>query len=124
MFSQVKDLAMNLAGHASDLLRESIARQSTRSAADLSDLASGLRSSAKQLGENPAAPLLEKTADRLEDVSKLLDEPDLTALGRSVGRIANEKPWLFVGGAVAAGIACGRFLKDALDNARQKENEP
>jgi hypothetical protein len=115
MLTQAKELAMSLASHASGLLRESVVRQSSRSAADLSDLANSLRSSAKELATNPAAPLLEKTADRLDDVSKLLEEPDLTAIGRSVGRIATEKPWWFVGGAVMAGIACGRVLKGAID---------
>jgi hypothetical protein len=116
--SQARDLALNLAGQATDLLKQGLARQSSRSASDLADLATGLRLTAKQLSTNAAAPLLNKTADRIERLSQALQEPDLNAIGRNLGRLAVDQPWLFVGGATAAGVVCARVVKGAMRATR------
>jgi len=121
VLTQVRDLASNVAGQASDMVKQRVVRQSSKSASDFADLAEALRLTAKQLSANIASPLLNKTADRIEGFSKLLDEPDLREVARDVERFARKQPLVFLGGAIAVGLAAGRFLKGAA-GTRQAHN--
>jgi len=118
VLTQVRDLASNVAGQASDMVKQRVVRQSSKSASDFADLAQALRLTAKQLSANVASPLLNKTADRIEGFSKLLDEPDLREVARDVERFARKQPVLFLGGAIAVGLATGRLLKGAAGTSQ------
>lgn len=127
--SQARDLAANIAGQTSQAVKERVSQKAVRSASDFADLAEALRLTAKQLSSNMTAPLLNKTADRLEGFSKLLEQPDLREVEHKVERYARERPWMFLGGAVVAGLAGGRLLSGTLglrgaESTRAQQSNP
>jgi hypothetical protein len=114
VLTQAKDLASNIAGQATHEVRQRVERQTSKSASDLSDLAQAIRLMTKQLSSNVTAPFLNKSADRIEAFSQLLSEPDLSRLARNVEGYARQNPLLFLGGAIAFGLAGGRLLSGTI----------
>ena len=65
--------------------------------------------------QNQYRPLLNTAADRVEGVSRYLEQRDVDALTSDVRRFAREHTPLFLGGAFVLGFAASRFLKSSPD---------
>lgn len=73
--------------------------------------------------QNQYRPLLNSAADRVEGVSRYLEQRDVDALTSDVRRFAREHTPLFLGSAFAIGFASARFLKSSPDHVRQDSLE-
>ena len=72
--------------------------------------------------QNQYRPLLNSAADRVEGVSRYLEQRDVGALTNDVRRFAREHTPLFIGGAFALGFAGARFLKSSPDRGYDSDS--
>lgn len=80
----------------------------------LGDFANAVRRAGDELAgsdQNPAARLVGKAADGLEQFSRSLDGKDPSDLLDVVRDFGRRNPLAFVGGAVLVGLALGRFAR-------------
>ncbi|HWV58579.1 MAG TPA: hypothetical protein VNZ57_14080 [Longimicrobiales bacterium] len=93
-------------------------------------IASGMRAVARALrrgGEDlpgdqePYAKFVSGVADRVEGVSRYLDQHDVDELGREASRFAREHAPVVLGGAFVLGLVGARFLKSAPEEPRPGE---
>ena len=110
---EAKEAVSNVAGQAKDLVSGQVARQAERSANDISDVARALRQTKDQLGDNFAAPIVDRAADQLERFSRFLRTADANQVLRGVETFARREPLVFLGGAFALGMLGARFLKSS-----------
>lgn len=72
--------------------------------------------------QNRFRPLLTSAADRVEGVSRYLEQRDVDTLASDMRRFAREHTPLFIGGAFALGFAGARFLKSSPDRGREYDS--
>lgn len=94
-------------------MKERLGARIDRSANDLGLLAKTLNLASEQLEGNIAAPYVGKLASQVERLSRFIDEADARRLREDVETLGRKQPLLFIGGALALGIAGGRFLKSS-----------
>ena len=70
--------------------------------------------------QNQYRPLLNGAADRVEDVSRYLEQRDVDALTGDVRRFARDHTPLFLTGAFALGFAGARFLKSSSERVERE----
>jgi hypothetical protein len=66
---------------------------------------------------------LQRAGQHVEDVASYIEGVDLGKLRSDVQRLARERPGLFVGGALVAGLAIGRLLKAVPHGSTEIEIE-
>ena len=89
-------------------------------AGGISDFASAIRRASDELGQRDqdlAARLVSQAASSLEDIANTVSHTSVDDVMHSMKGFARRNPAVFVGGAVLAGLAVGRFLR--ASNERQ-----
>ncbi|MBX3486177.1 hypothetical protein [Phenylobacterium sp.] len=110
----LKAEAQSFASAAQDRVRSEAHRGAQAGARTLGDFANAVRRAGDELAsadQSPASRIVRQAADGLESLSRNLagKEPgDLVDAVRDFGR---RNPAAFIGGAVLAGIAIGRFVR-------------
>lgn len=120
---EVKDRARGLKEEAREKVREVKDRaweEGESRKAELSDRArsvtAALESAADELDERGETWLADRArvaATKVEDLTRYLDERDVERLMGDLEGTARSNPGTFVGGAFAAGMALGRFLRSS-----------
>jgi hypothetical protein len=90
--------------------------QKRSAASGIGDLASALRTSARNLNRTEQATvarLAQSAADGLDQLSGALERRDLDGWVREAETFARRRPIAFFGAAVAAGFIAVRFLKSS-----------
>lgn len=111
--AEAKQVVSQVADQAKDLVSHRVTERAGRSARDIVDVARALRQTRGQLGDNVAAPYVDKAADQLERFSRFLRDANPAEVVRDVERFARREPLLFLGGAFALGLLGARFLKSS-----------
>ena len=111
--SDAKQAASQVAEQAKELVSQKVTEKAGRGADDIRQFAHVLRNTRGQLGDNMAAPLVDKAADQLERFSRFLQDANPERVVRDVERFARREPLLFLGGAFALGLLGARFLKSS-----------
>jgi len=121
---EAKEAVAQVADQAKDLVRHRVTESAGKSAQDIEDVAHALRQTRKDLGDNIAAPYVDKAASQLERFSHFLRDASPAEVVRDVERFARREPLLFLGGAFALGLLGARFLKSSShhegDSARDE----
>ncbi len=107
----VVSVTSRVAGKAKDAVKDRLQGRVEKSVNDLDVLAKTLKLASQQLGGNIAAPVMEKVAGGIDQLSKYIEEADARAVLRRAESLGRDNPLLFVGGAVLIGFFGGRFLK-------------
>ena len=114
----VKAQASQLAAEIGHELSKTAESQKGRGVEAIQCLARAMTSAAAELeGQSPgAAQSVRDAAAKVEGFSQNLDNRSVEELMQAATDLARSQPILFMGGAVAAGIALGRFLKSTASN--------
>lgn len=117
-----RDKAHELGDRAQHMARTRADEQKERVTNGIRTFADALRRGCDDLSadQNQYRPLLNNAADRVEGVSRYLEQRDVDALTSDVRRFAREHTPLFLGGAFVLGFAASRFLKSSPDQARDR----
>jgi hypothetical protein len=86
----------------------------------LQSFAGAIRRASDELGEGDntmASQLVRQAADGLESLSRSVSGASLQDMVHSVREFGRSHPGAFIGGAVLAGIALGRFARSSAENA-------
>lgn len=110
--SQASAALQPIANNARSMAEE----QKSRGAARIADIAQALHSAADQMAEDVpfAADYVHSAASKLEETSRTLRERSVEDLARMAVDFAEERPMLYVGGAVAAGFLVARLLRSSV----------
>jgi hypothetical protein len=102
--------------------RSRAAEQKHRVTNGIRTLADALRRGSDDLSadQNQYRPLLSGAADRVEGVSRYLEQRDVDALTNDLRRFARDHTPLFLTGAFALGFAGARFLKSSGEQAERE----
>lgn len=119
--SQTKEVVSNVAGQARELVSGQVHRRAERSADDISSVAQALRQTREQLGDNFAAPVVDKAAEQLDRLSRFLRTAEPRQVVWEVEAFARREPLVFLGGAFALGMLGARFLKSSSRQGREWE---
>ena len=105
-----------LVGQASETLTTQAQEQKTRLTGVLSGAIETIRESgqsADQRGAQPVAQAADFAAEKLESVSRYLEQTDVRQLARQVQDVARQQPWVVLGIGVAIGLIATRFVRSA-----------
>lgn len=118
-----KHKAREMGDEAADMARSRAEEQKTRVAGGIRTVADALRNGTDSLPEDQRqyGGFLETVADRVEGVSRYLDQRDVDGLTREARTFAREHTPLFLGGAFALGLAGARFFKSSGSEAARGE---
>jgi ElaB/YqjD/DUF883 family membrane-anchored ribosome-binding protein len=121
---QISEFAENAKSQASAALqpiannaRSMAEEQKSRGAARMGDIAQALHSAADQMAEEVpfASDYVHSAATRLEETSRMLRERSVEDLAQMAVEFAEERPLLYVSGALAAGFLVARLLRSSAD---------
>lgn len=114
-----REKVQELGDRAQHIARTRADEQKDRVTNGIRTFADALRRGCDDLSadQNQYRPLLNTAADRVEGVSRYLEQRDVDALTSDVRRFAREHTPLFLGGAFVLGFAASRFLKSSPDQA-------
>lgn len=114
-----KEKARELGDEASRIAHTRAEEQKDRLTSGMRTVADALRHGTEQLPEERQryGSIIENVADRVEGVSRYLDERDVDGLTREARQFARKHTPLFLGGAFALGLAGARFLKSSGSEA-------
>jgi len=128
---QVRDIKDQAFGQARDTLREardratsSLGESKNRVANQVGEIASAFREVSGQLRsheQSRIAGLTESLAGHADQVASYLRDRDGETMLRDVEQLARRQPALVIGGALAIGLAAGRFLKSSGHRRRDDE---
>lgn len=110
----IRQEAQSFAQAAQERARTEAERRTLASARTLGDFANAIRKAGDELAgqdQSPAARIVRKAADGLESLSRDLADKPPEELLDSVRDFGRRHPAAFIGGAVLAGIALGRFVR-------------
>ena len=113
---ETKVLAAEAAAKAKDLFAERVTEHKDKAGVALEEAATALRGTVDKLSDNPASPLVEKTANRLEQASDYLRTTSPDQILRTAKTLAWREPVLFLTGAFAMGVLAARFLKSSASH--------
>jgi gas vesicle protein len=119
-----REKAHEIGDKAQQIARSRADEQKQRVTNGIRTFADALRRGCDDLStdQNQYRPLLTNAADRVEGVSRYLEQRDVDALTSDVRRFAREHTPLFIGGAFALGFAGARFLKSSPDRAYDSDS--
>lgn len=108
-----------------DNARSLAEEQKQRGATRIDTVAQAVHNAAEELGREipPAAEYVHAAADQLQRASRLLRENSVEDLLEMAVDLAEERPLLFTGGAVAAGFLLTRFLRSSTPDYDESEEE-
>lgn len=114
-----KEKARELKGEANRMAHSRAEEQKGRLVGGMRTVADALRHGTDDLPEDRQqyGTFLETVADRVDGVSRYLDERDVDGLTREARHFARDHTPLFLGGAFALGLAGARFLKSSGSEA-------
>ncbi|MBL8554097.1 MAG: hypothetical protein JNL41_07450 [Phenylobacterium sp.] len=110
----LKAEAQSFASAAQDRVRAEAQKGTQAGARTLGDFANAVRKAGDELAgadQSPASKLVRQAADGLESLSRNLADKDPGDLLDAVRDFGRRNPVAFIGGAVLAGIAIGRFVR-------------
>lgn len=119
----LKQEAQSFATVAQDKARTEAQRRTETATRTLGDFANAIRRAGDELAErdqSPAARMIGQAADGLENLSRNLAGKQPEELLDAVRDFGRRHPAAFIGGAVLAGIALGRFVR-ATEEAQDFE---
>ncbi|HEX2166000.1 MAG TPA: hypothetical protein VHG09_02070 [Longimicrobiales bacterium] len=118
-----REKAHEIGDKAQQIARTRAEEQKQRLTSGIRTFADALRRGCDDLSEdqNQFRPMLNTAADRVEGVSRYLEQRDVDTLTGDVRRFAREHTPLFIGGAFALGFAGARFLKSSPDHAQREQ---
>lgn len=118
-----REKAHEIGDKAQQLARTRADEQKQRLTNGIRTFADALRRGCDDLSpeQNQFRPMLNTAADRVEGVSRYLEQRDVDALTGDVRRFAREHTPLFIGGAFALGFAGARFLKSSPDHVQREQ---
>jgi hypothetical protein len=94
--------------------KEMITERKGQAAKKMGRLADALRTGARELYLDPrdetAAKIMEKAADKLEDLTNYLERTDVEIILKQAEEAARRHPAFFLGISFASGVALARFL--------------
>lgn len=110
---QVKQKAREMGGQAAERLSSAASDQVHRATGELGAMASALRDAGGRLsGESMmSGKLIQGAAEKLDELSRRLDNRDLSEMVTEVRGWARRNPGAFIGAAVAVGFLASRFMK-------------
>lgn len=116
-----REKAHELTDKAQQIARSRADEQKHRVTNGIRTFAEALRRGSDDLtaDQNQYRPLLNRAADRVEGVSRYLEQRDVDALTGDVRRFARDHTPLFLTGAFALGFAGARFLKSSGEQAER-----
>ncbi len=110
----LKSEAKSFASAAQDRVRAETQKGTEKATKTLGDFANAIRRAGDELGaadQSPASRLVRQAADGLETFSRGLEGKDPGQLLNDVRDFGRRHPMAFIGGAVLAGLALGRFVR-------------
>ncbi|MEO8799147.1 MAG: hypothetical protein ABI551_14760 [Polyangiaceae bacterium] len=119
-----KDVVAHVADKAKHAVDDQLVTQQKRSVGELGDVAKALRSTREQLGDNLAAPVVERAAEELEKATRFLESASLGDIVEKVEGFARREPLLFAGGAFVVGMLGARFLKSSARRPNEGPASP
>lgn len=125
MVEEGKEKARELGHQAAEMARSRGDEQRERVAEGVRSFAFALRRGADDLPaeRREYERYIDDVADRVESVSRYIEERDVEALTREARRFARDHTPLFLTGAFAAGLMGARFLKSSGDGARDSHSD-
>jgi hypothetical protein len=108
-----------------DNARNLAEEQKQRGASRIDDVAQAVHNAAEELGREfpPAAEYAHAAADKLQSVSRMLRENSVEDLLQKGLDLAEERPLVFTGGAVAMGFLLTRFLRSSAPAYDESDEE-
>jgi len=108
-----------------DNARSLAEEQKQRGATRIDTVAQAIHNAAEELGQEvpPAAEYAHAAADQLQRASRLLRENSVEDLLQMAVDLAEERPLVFTGGAVAVGFLLTRFLRSSTPPYDESEEE-
>lgn len=116
-----KEKARELGDHAVEIARTRGDEQRVRVAEGVRTFAYALRRGADDLpaDRREYERFIDDVADRVESVSRYIEERDVDSLTREARRFARDHTPLFLTGAFGLGMLGARFIKSSGDQARE-----
>lgn len=110
---QVKQKAREMGSQAADRIESAAAGQIDRATGELGALASALRDAGGRLSGDSmmSGKIVRGAAEKLDELSRRLDNRDLSEMVTEVRGWARRNPGAFIGAAVAVGFLASRFVK-------------
>ena len=117
--SQAASAIQPIANNARSMAEEQKERGATR----IDGIARAVHSAAEEISKEVpvAANYVHAAADRLERTSSLLRDNSVEELARMATDFAQERPYLFIGGAVASGFLLTRLLRSFVETDDESE---
>lgn len=119
---QVRDVGAKMVDAARERVRGSFEKQQHRAADQIAGVADALRDAADRLSAEDqglgTAKYVRGAADKAAQFADQVRERGLDDLVGQAEGLARRQPELFVGGALLAGIALGRFLRSTSNRRR------
>jgi hypothetical protein len=118
---QVKEVGGKMVDAAREKVRSGFEKQQRRAADEISGVAGALRDAADRLraeDHGGTAHYVEAAADQAARLADQVRDRGLDDLVVKAEGLARRQPELFVGGALLAGVAIGRFLKASSNRRR------
>ena len=119
---QVRDVGAKMVDAAREQVRGTFEKQQHRAADQISGVADALRDAADRLSAEDqglgTAKYIRGAADKAAQFADQVRERGLDDLVEQTEGVARRQPELFVGGALLAGIALGRFLRSTSNRRR------
>lgn len=109
---KAKQTASNVTTQAKEGVTHQIEVRKEKAVSTIHDVAEAVRKTGQKLDE-PLPKIADRAADGIERLSRFLESHEIKDAVRSIERFARREPALFLGGAVALGLAAGRFLKSS-----------
>jgi ElaB/YqjD/DUF883 family membrane-anchored ribosome-binding protein len=117
--SQAASAIQPIANNARSMAEEQKQRGATR----IDGIARAVHTAAEEISKEVpvAATYVHAAADRLERTSSLLRDNSVEDLLRMATDFAQERPYLFLGGAVASGFLLTRLLRSSVEAGDESE---
>lgn len=118
---QVKEVGAKMVDAAREKVRSGFEKQQRRAADEISGVAGALKDAADRLKSEDRGGTAHYVKAAADQAAKLADQVRDRGLDDLVSRaegLARRQPELFVGGALLAGVAIGRFLKASSNRRR------
>jgi len=120
-----KQQAASAVAPIKDNARSLAEEQKQRGASQIDNVAQAIHNAAEEISREipQAADYVHAAADRLQGVSRMLRENSVEELLQKGVDLAEERPLLFTGGAVALGFLLTRFLRSSAPLYDESEEE-
>lgn len=116
LLNQAKTAAGHVMEQAQQTVNERFSDQKGKVAGTIENVAQAFRQTGKSLAEKNVATVpsyFENTAERVQRVSDYVRKSDTGSMVRDLEAFARREPAIFLGSALALGVAGARFLKSS-----------